>query len=236
MLASGARLLESVFSRCPGCGVGHTRLCPICFAKLRRCAPPRGLIVLKDKPFVQKALYLWDEDDESAPFLKHLIVAAKARGPRDGTDRRLLRFWSEEFVAAALADRSVASMRGWSIVAPPGRSGLFELDHAGRLALTLSQQLGLRLETGLERDFHSLSSKKTVAQKFLSRSERANVEFRLAGSTERAPGYLFVDDVLATGSTAAAAWRAVGQPAAFSAWAIAHRPAACAAPAASLEE
>jgi predicted amidophosphoribosyltransferase len=69
------------------------------------------------------------------------------------------------------------------------------------------------------------SSRHRIAQKLKRKSERQVKTFDFLGkSVDNAKTYIFIDDVVATGSTAKAAWLALGKPAIFQIWSLAYRP------------
>jgi predicted amidophosphoribosyltransferase len=64
-----------------------------------------------------------------------------------------------------------------------------------------------------------------VAQKLKKRKERKQKEFVFLGySVDKTKNFVFVDDVVATGSTAKAVWLALGKPSLFHIWSLTYRP------------
>jgi predicted amidophosphoribosyltransferase len=64
-----------------------------------------------------------------------------------------------------------------------------------------------------------------IAQKLKGRSERKRKSFEFLGnSIDKSSNYIFIDDVVATGGTAIAAWYALGKPKFFQIWGLAYRP------------
>ena len=106
-------------------------------------------------------------------------------------------------------------------VFPPATTG--SRDHAWALAMALARRWGATC-IGLEkRD----SARETASQKRLSARERALRRYKLPdGSAKPSEGskVVFVDDVITTGSTATAAYLALGEPSDFEVWTIAARP------------
>ena len=222
--------LDEWLGRCPSCGSKALAICDHC----RRClneatfkdisAEP----LLTDPPHVpslfdRRFLYFWDDArGTSARVLREMILSSKG-----ATSEALVGFWCQEFVRRAMIGNDLAKKRNWMVLSPPPKNRGVELDHAGRLAQGLSRLLDsdLRFEPGVlvrasEHRFFS-------SQKSKSKSERVAIEFKIAPHlkqvVEKTEGFLLMDDVVATGATAEAAWRALGRPHAFEVWAIAHR-------------
>lgn len=64
-----------------------------------------------------------------------------------------------------------------------------------------------------------------IAQKLKRRRDRKRKSFEFLGnSIDKSSNYIFIDDVVATGSTATAAWYALGKPEFFQIWSLAYRP------------
>lgn len=92
---------------------------------------------------------------------------------------------------------------------PKGKSK----DHAWVLAASIGSMLG-GTPCGLIR-------KTTRKQAFLARNERQTLQFVSVGKPPLRT--LFVDDIVTTGSTALAAYRALGQPAKMTVWSLFYR-------------
>ena len=206
-------LMEWILGRCLGCGRGGPRICAHCALILdgQRC--PDGMWRVEDQalPFVLRGLYRWDESDaSSAARLRSVILSSKG-----GPSGELIRTWTSSFVATALRERC----RFTHVVNPPGRSGLWELDHSGALAAEIASVLELEHFKEIYRP-----RGRGQRQKEMGREERLSMgHLSVLADVPREASWLFVDDVAATGGTASRVWRALGKPRRFEAWAIAWR-------------
>ncbi len=188
--------------------------CPLCFslvgpvdgccsrclrALLVNCGPE--LHVVSGLPFAVRSLLVWTDDwDQVGGLVKSL------KGP---WSRRAYAKLAEEFLRRANQRYS-----GIGFVVPPSRNG--RADHAHAFAEGFSTITGVKVESPFERVVDG-------TQKERDRVERFKLEYRLK-SRPKAEAFIFVDDLLTTGSTASAAWRALGKPKCFSAWTLACRP------------
>lgn len=225
-----SRWLDEWLGRCPSCGSKAIAICDHC----RRCLDETTFKdiswepLLADPPHVpslfdRRFLYFWDETRvSSARVLREMILSSKG-----ATSDAVVEFWCQEFVRRAMVGKDLVKKRNWVVLSPPAKNRVGELDHAGRLARGISNltDSDLHFEPGIllrvsERRFFG-------SQKSKSKNERSSIEFKIAPHlkhvVERAEGFLLMDDVVATGATAEAVWRALGRPHAFEVWAIAHR-------------
>lgn len=225
-----SRWLDEWLGRCPSCGFKAKAICARCRNILNETLlrDVSGERLFSDSPevltlFDRRFLYRWDENrPPSARVLRDVILSSKGR-----TSDAIVDFWVGEFLRRATVGGDLSRKRNWLVLAPPSKRRESELDHAGRLAAGLAMAVGptLRFEDGVleqvkDRGFF-------VSQKSKSKGDRAKIEFKIAPhlkqAVERAEGFLLMDDVLASGATANAAWKALGRPRAFEVWAIAYR-------------
>ena len=225
-----SRWLDEWLNRCPSCGLRALAICDRCLFLLNETefpkSSPRGLLPDPSgvpSPFVRRFLYDWDDRrPRSARVLRDVILSAKGE-----TSDALVDFWTHEFARRATVGGQLSRKRNWIVFAPPTRRHGSGLDHAARLAERLSRKTDstLRFEDGVLE--HAPSRRGFGSQKMKSRTDRSQVEFTIVPHMkqriESAEGFLLIDDVVASGSTAKAAWSALGKPKAFEVWAIAYR-------------
>jgi hypothetical protein len=99
------------------------------------------------------------------------------------------------------------------MASPPQVVG--QVDHSGELARQVSRVSHWPLVHGLKR------VEQSKGQKGLDRVERTKVHLEWTG--EAPESVIFVDDVITTGATASAAWRALGKPMDFQVWCLVER-------------
>lgn len=181
------------------------------------------LLLVETEPFNQRVLYRWDDrNSRPADVLREVILASK-----EMPSGEMMRLWASEFYRRAMIGKLLGARRNWVLIPPPGRSGFGEPDHAGALAEMLSTMSGGSLWFEGDAFERVGKSRREKSQKEKSRAERAAIAFRVSESAKhrfpRAAGFIFIDDVIATGATARAAWIALGKPRAFESWAIAFK-------------
>jgi predicted amidophosphoribosyltransferase len=168
-------------------------------------------------PFSVHSLLTWTEDLEYD--VRRLINGLKGGYAPLATRR--------------LAER-LAFERKWSVdeglpvfVYPPSSTG--GPDHASVLATELSSlwggfPLGLAWTDDPVRASSGASGFGQKGRTALERSQRRFEDLDLASFTQPSTRWVFVDDVITTGSTAMAAYMALGSPERFEAWTLACRP------------
>lgn len=221
-----ARLL----SRCRACGLslGDSR-CPLC-ERCRRiaqnAAAEHGSWLVASEPFPIRALFLWNDRDEAvSPVLRSLVLSAKT----DPTWDHVEWICGQFLIRMGASEGRVEKLR---FVNPPGRSGNWEADHSGKIAYRLAELTAQRHRLEM---FKGLCGE-VSAQKELRVEERLERRFKVLETVKQVCGdqehedqehdgdefqWIFVDDVVASGGTARAAWLALGRPRNFEVWAIA---------------
>ncbi len=221
------------FNRCPGCGASARVYCSRCWYELHRAEEQSDLLhLITDFPFPMRAAWLWEEEPQAgggwvsrSEIIRQSVLMAKGRPNPD-----LMRVWSSEIYQRAFLGGHIRTKRDWLVLVPP--SVQFRGDgHAKDLARELSMLAGNEFPefAVFERRTGLLVRGRT--QKTKTRIERLESDMSLSSAMSQAvrtrvldaPGYIFVDDVIATGSTAIAAWKALGKPRNFEAWAMVWR-------------
>ncbi|WP_413576339.1 hypothetical protein ACLVWU_18325 [Bdellovibrio sp. HCB290] len=112
------------------------------------------------------------------------------------------------------------------IIIPAPSSGHRAGDHAQQWAQALADAVGAELCL-------CLTKKAKTHQRGATRDRRVLVELELDENSSMVSEFwsealwVFADDIVTTGSTALAAYEALGRPPHFEAWALAHRTLAC---------
>ena len=206
-------------------------LCPICEHKTRDWFLPQTEscdqdwirheknILQRQFDFAQMQIgFLWPPNQARAKV--HLLHALKGQSCRNTWQLMAYRFVEKQ--------RSINKIkpRRWLLLPIPSHHHHKD-DHAWRWAKALAPLVG-----GHVLDVFRRSSKSLKQQKEHDLSQRHKMEFTLVRSelqnwlshkSRQGWGIAVVDDVVTSGATARAAWRALGQPTALSIWALAHR-------------
>lgn len=105
-------------------------------------------------------------------------------------------------------------------VHPPSRTG--RRDHAWLLAQLLARQW--QFATGPALSLRFTEQHLLTAQKSKSAADRSLLRYQSLENLSKSRSFVFVDDIITTGSTAMAAFMALGEPERFSVFAIVSRP------------
>ncbi len=168
-----------------------------------------------------EALFKWIPGRQEV--LSKLIRAMKGEG-----GEKLWQHYAEEFLRRHWGDN--ASQKQCLLIPAPSRRG--SEDHAFYFAQAFEA-------AGVSFEFYNCLSRTEVAgsQKKRTRLQRERTtiawaeNFTQADFNAKCAGkhVIFVDDVVTTGSTVRAAWRTLGRPRDFAAWALAQRALSCGA-------
>ncbi len=190
-------------------------LCGICEGLLRSRISSRTKVKKEIEGLRVFSLFEWNQSDWLLYEFLHSLKNSK--------DLSLFLPWARELLLkmdlAGLKKRRPILL----VPAPPKVAG--QMDHAGSWALALAQLLKADIFWGLQRPFQE-----GKGQRLKARSERQKLRLGLRGqealSCQNYKAVWFVDDVVTTGSTAKAAYRALGGVARgrFSVISLAYRP------------
>lgn len=222
-------LISELLNRCPGCGRSATSFCARCWFILNHDDDGNiasKMIVVDRSPYISRVLYVWK--DGQAPFARHSAIVRNAiLASKGSANRGVYRAFAEEVFRRSVAEDLWRERRDWVFIVPPSVRYLVR-DHAMELAWQLSDLTGSSLPGRSVLEHGSIGLKQ---QKLKSRKDRELKQFSISRGLGQAAknrllgarGFLFLDDVIASGATAKAAWSALGKPTRFEAWAIAWR-------------
>lgn len=164
-------------------------------------------------PLKVSSLFIWPKDQ--FPLLNKLMLLQK--GPKPAAFAHL---WMEELIQQKVYRHSEIFPRTNTIIASaPSRGG--QPDHAFHMAQLMSKKLNLRHEVGLlQRGPETV----TGPQKELAKISRRKIRLLRSEKNSIPENIIFVDDILTTGSTALAAYEALGKPSRFYVFVWAYRP------------
>jgi len=200
----------SYLRNCKHCGLGafHNQLKPIdffckkCWTILEREKARENFKIYKSPEILVKPLFLWKKKDS--------IVSSLIHGLKGGTPEDVVRKISLEITFRE-------SRRKDLIIVPVPSSKVGERDHAYQIANIVSQELKVDLWNGLKWEA------KSTNQKFLKKSERFENSMIKTSNLPKGKQVILIDDLVTTGATASAAFKAIKSLNQIEVWALACR-------------
>lgn len=178
--------------------------CRSCWQGLTGLMLPAKKLLVEIDPFPVYSLFLWQQEWP----IGHLLYALKQGGPSE-----IFHNLARDFLSRRLS-RGLGSNCAL-VPSPPRRVGM--KDHAWSFAVELGKGISQQPINILNRDTAG-------SQKTRDLAARQRVQMSSSMPVPSHSQVVFVDDVLTTGSTAKAAYKALGRPQAFEVWTLAYRP------------
>lgn len=188
-------------------------LCPYCWRFVEK-----EYLYLEDCYRVEKKLphlRLMDWHENNHKLIQSFIQSLKGASPQFIFKKIGLEIFSR-FVHFSLWEKKEKPI---FIPAPPKKTG--RMDHAGNLAKSLSFYFGGEWDQVLARGIDS------SFQKRKSKKERTQVSVKRIKDINKNKPIIFVDDVVTTGSTARACWKALDKPENFFIFSLAWKRPQC---------
>lgn len=162
--------------------------------------------------FKTKTLIVWNKS-ETQTFKSHVLMQLKGSLKKP-------KIWSELAWSFVQKNKISEQYKNYRFVPAPAKIHKNE-DHAYQWCEAIVKILGCEVSHSLKRVTDSGEQKKKSLEE-RKESQMRSVEPNTEACNERK--IIFFDDIVASGSTAEAAFKALGEPPFFEVWAVAHRP------------
>lgn len=211
--------IDSVLRWLRSCAICHSirppisLVCDRCAEKLDVCFNRQNELKQPGYPFPVYSLITWT--DENDHLVRPLLHGFKGGWPIGATEK-----WMELLSHLRSGHDRVDFPR--FVFPPPSKSG--SKDHSWLLANLLASSWERSKPICLSRVGNDSASEKQKTKSAAERTRRRFASIESEKITYPEATWVFVDDVITTGSTAMAAYMALGDPDRFEAWTLACRP------------
>lgn len=200
----------SYFRNCKRCGfcLFHNQFKPIdffcekCWYLLEKEKTKIGFKIYKSQDIFVKPLYLWKE--------KESVVGDLIHGLKGGTPMEIIERLSLEIAFREKHQKDIVTV-------PVPSSKVGDKDHAFQMAKCISQKLNVELWNGL------IWKEKSTNQKFLKKTERFDSTMEKTLDLPAGKRVVLIDDLVTTGATTMAAFKAIKGLNQMEVWALACR-------------
>lgn len=200
----------SYLRNCKHCGLGifHNQLLPIdlfctkCWTILEKERATLNFKIYKSPEVLVKPLFLWKEKDS--------IVGSMIHGLKGGTPIEVIRKISLEIVFREKGRNDL-------VIIPIPSSKVGDKDHAYQIANIVSEELKVDLWDGL------MWENKSTNQKFLNKAARFENSIVKTKNFPKKKQVILIDDLVTTGATVSAAFKAIKSLNQIEVWALACR-------------
>lgn len=197
MLLGWLKQSFSACLRCGSCFPNNSHFCRSCLIVFLKSAQGSNFFIHEGEVSLKGLSYMnWQENKNRN--LSKLIMSCKDAGSPYVSD-----YWGK-LLAEKWATTLEGSSKNWIVVPAAGSSNL-QKDHAYLLAQSVASSLNLPLQA-------SLFKYSNQSQKQKKLSSRARLRIGSHEKISNNTSVLFVDDIVTSGATAQASFKALGRP------------------------
>ncbi len=200
----------AILRTCAYCGSFYSKetVCEFCWAELPWRNPNSEAVIIDASSVCLKVHSLLDWEPDRSPVCSVFILSLKGGLSKSSFDRL-----AAQFVKKGMLQNS----DGRKLVIVPAPSRTQSFDHALALAESLAAVFAAKA-------VNCLKTTAIESQKTKGKGARSLLVMESCEKFSQFDGkVIFVDDVVTTGSTAKAAYIALGRPSNFEVWSIAYR-------------
>lgn len=177
-------------------------LCPHCWGKLQSFYLLPQDMVRKQEDLTHIRLFDWNKENDF--FIRIFLNSLKGGGPSFIFNQVILDFLHRILQAIPFSQNAI-------LIPAPSHSQTDSRDHAFCLASSFSFFSGVPVKNLLTRPFQ-FDKKQKRKIKWERKTARFCIKENFIGDEKM---IIFIDDILTTGATAQAAWKALGEPEKF---------------------